>query len=70
MLVLLAKEVKLYPKIEEVLLSSYVAITKEILEYIFDGDGTVAEIYGHLVVKMMDLLVDYIMMQLNGNRLV
>ena len=70
MLVLLAKEVKLYPKIEEVMLGSFVAMSKEILEYIFDGDGNVAEIYGHLVAKMMDLMVDYIMMQLNGNRLV
>ena len=70
MLVLLSKDIKQYPKIEEILLTSFVAMTKEILEYIFDGDGNVAEIYGHLLAKMMDLLVDYIMMQINGNRLV
>lgn len=58
LLTLLSPQLKLYPKLEEVVLYCMVSINKEILEFIYDGeDGQLASVYNGLVVAEIDKAV-------------
>ena len=70
-MILINPQIKQYPKLEELCLNCFVSANKEILEYIYDHENSkMSDIYNFLMLKQIDLAVDYIILQLNGNRLV
>jgi hypothetical protein len=71
MLILLSQHLKHYPKLEDQVISSYQAINKEILLYIYDNpQQQVADICSVLSFTMVDLLAEYILQVMGGNKLI
>jgi hypothetical protein len=61
MMMLLCRQMKLYPKLEDLVLYCFVSVNKEMLEYVYDSeDGKLAETYDLLIMTQIDITVDYI----------